>query len=696
MAQNVEVNGQIIEFPDGMSAADMEGAIKASFMSIKPAEKPAAVTAGKAINSLPRQLGLTARYALEGPAQTAQIFTEPVAALMRSAGVKVRPTGEQASALADWLGLPRPQGANERVIGDASRLVTGGGAMLRGAQAASAIPGVAGKVFASMAANPTQQLGAAAGAGLAGGASREAGGDGLMQAGASLLGGVAGGLTPSAASGVANAGRRILAPALNPHQIDIKLTETLGRAGVDYSKLPGQVQRQLRDELAASLKTGKQLDPQAVSRLADFKTVGATPTRGMISQNPVQITREMNLAKVGANSADDSLHGMAMIQNRNNAQMIRNLNDLGANRGDVQRAGEAVTGSIFGKQAGLRGSEQSLWDTAKASPGYKQPISAGVLSDVNAALDSEGLMPFMNPKISNYIKAFQMGQPFTPQAYKNLQSMLSNEAARGGNEGAAASLAARVMRDGDLMPAGFQAGGNALVNQGVASHMRGVDDAATGAIDAVNAARRATRAAYSYEDSSPLVRSVLSDGRTSDPVRIAQSYIIGGTAKEAKDVMQQVGPQGVAPIKEAILGHLKDKALSGASDETGKFSQAAFNRALNAIGKDKLALIFSPEELHALNTNARVASLMMSQPVGSAVNNSNSGALLLGRGMDLLNKIPVVGPLAGPSLKNIEVSLRQRQAANYQPGLLKIEPRPPLLNGLLLPGMVASGGLLSQ
>ena len=658
--------------------------------------KPTSVTAGKAINSIPRQLGLAARYVLEGPAQTAQIFTEPVAALMRGAGAKVRPTGEQASALADWLGLPRPQSANERVIGDASRLVTGGGAMLRGAQAASAIPGVAGKVFASLASNPTQQLGAAAGAGLAGGSSREAGGDSLMQAGASLLGGVAGGLTPSAVSGVANAGRRILAPALNPHQIDIKLTETLGKAGVDYSKLPGQVQRQLRDELAASLQAGKQLDPQAVSRLADFKAVGATPTRGMISQNPVQITREMNLAKVGANSADDSLHGMAMIQNRNNAQLIGNLNDLGANRGDVLRAGETVTGSILGRQAGLRGSEQSLWDTAKSSPGYKQPISAGVLSDVNAALDSEGLMPFMNPTISRYIKAFQMGEPFTPQAYKNLQSMLSKETMKGGNEGAAASLAARVMRDGDLMPAGFQAGGNALVNQGTASHVRGVDDAATGAIDAVNAARRATRAAYSYEDSSPLVRSVLSDGRTSDPMRIAQSYIIGGTAKEAKDVIQQVGPQGMAPIKEAILGHLKDKAISGASDETGKFSQAAFNRALNAIGKDKLALIFSPEEFHALKTNARVASLMMSQPVGSAVNNSNSGALLLGRGMDLLNKIPVVGPLAGPSLKNIEVSLRQRQAANYQPGLLKIEPRPPLLNGLLLPGMVASGGLLSQ
>jgi hypothetical protein len=416
----------------------------------------------------------------------------------------------------------------------------------------------------------------------------------------------------------------------------------------------------------------------------------------MISQIPVQITREMNLAKIGANSNDDVLQGLAMTQNRNNARLIENLNTLGAGRGDVQRAGETVTGSIFGKQAGLRGSEQSLWDTAKATPGYKQPISGGVLSDVNAALDSEGLMPFMNPTISKYMEALQTGRPFTPQAYKNLQSMLSKESMKGGNEGYAADVAARILREAELKPAGFADVNGALVTPGMAAGMRNVDDSATAAIDAVNSARRATGAAYAYEDSTPLVRSVLADGRTSDPMRIAQSYIIGGTAKEAADVIQQVGPQGMAPIKEAILGHLKAKALSGASDETGKFSQSAFNNALNAMGKQKLALIFSPEELHALNTNARVASLMMSQPVGSAVNNSNSGALLLGRGMDLLNKIPVVGPLAGPSLQNIGVSMRQRQAANYMPGLLTMEPRTPLLNSLMLPGMAAGGGLLSQ
>ena len=64
-------------------------------------------------------------------------------------------------------------------------------------------------------------------------------------------------------------------------------------------------------------------------------------------------------------------------------------------------------------------------------------------------------MPFMNPTISKYMQAFQEGQQFTPQAYRNLQSMLAREVSKGGNEGAAAGLARRILEDADLRPAGF-------------------------------------------------------------------------------------------------------------------------------------------------------------------------------------------------------------------------------------------------
>lgn len=85
---------------------------------------------------------------------------------------------------------------------------------------------------------------------------------------------------------------------------------------------------------------------------------------------------------------------------------------------------------------------------------------------------------------------------------------------------------------------------------------------------------------------------------------------------------------------------------------------------------------------------------MQSQPVGSAVNNSNSGALLLGRGLDALNKMPVLGPMFGPALKNIDAAVQTRRAQNVLPGLLAEQARPPWLSGVVGPG-VAMGGLLA-
>lgn len=703
-----------ITSPDGQKfqVTAPDGASQEDILKYAQSNMPVAKQAGSALNDIGRQVGLTARYGLEGLANTAQLVTEPIRYLQdkltpdryanlgdvvagRSAQPKSMPLGVVASQFADTIGLPKPQGANERVIADATRLLAGSGGLAGAASAAKALPGMAGDAASFFAANPLQQLSSATGAGLAGGASREAGGNDLQQGVSALVGGVLGGKATDIVGGAANLVRNALGRGMSPTEIDVKLSRVLQQSGVDYSQVPERVRQSLRQELQSLLQADKELDPAAVSRLLDFRATGVTPTRGMLSQNPVQITREMNLAKTGANSNDAGLQGLAQIQNQNNARLIENLNGLGANRGNTLTAGEQIINSILKTQAGMRGAEQAAWNAAKDSPGYKMPISSKVISDINAALGDEAMMPFMNPTISKYMEAFQTGQPFTPQAYRNLQSMLSRESAKGGNEAAAAGIASRILRDAELLPAGFQNPGNLPVSQGMAASMRGADNAATDAIGAVNQARNATRQAYSYEDSNPLVRSVLSGGASSDPQRIAQRFVIGGTANEAQQLVNQLGRDGLAPVKDAVIAHLKSKAINGASDEVGKFSQSAFNKAINDIGERKMALLFSPEEITAIRQNARVASLMQTQPAGSAVNNSNSGALLLGRGLDFLRNVPIVGPNVSPAIDNIMVSMGTRNAKNVLPGLLMQQEKQPLGQSLMLPGLAFGGGLLS-
>lgn len=663
---------------------------------------PTSVKAGQELAGIPRQLGLTGRYALEGLGNAAEVVSEPLRYLTdRITGQtgKTLPAGALASRLADTLGLPKPQGADERVIGEAARLVAGSGGMAGAAGMASKLPGLAGQAAGFLAANPGQQIASAAGAGLAGGAVKEVDANPIAQGVAALAGGVAGGLVPRAAGAVGDAARRMI--PMKPQDVDMQITAVLNRAGVDFSALPEGVRQSLRAELADTLRVGREVNPQALARLADFRAAGVTPTRGTVSLDPVQLTREKNLSKMAANMAEGELSGLPRIENQNNARLIEGMNNLGAAAGrQPVDAGRALTDSIQTRQAGMRANEQSLWDAAKNSPGYRMPIYPDALNAINRELGDTGMMAFMAKPITSYMEAFQTGQqPFTPQAYRNLQSMLAGEMSKGGNEAAAAGIARRVLESTPMRPIVNPGGvdlGQAPVTQGVASLMRTVDAQPGNSLDAVNKARAATRAAYQYEESSRVVRAALS--QDADPTRIAQRFIVGGTPDEARIVAQQVSPQGREIIRQTLANKIKADALGGASDEVGKVSQSALNRAINRIGEEKLGLFFAPEELDALRRLGRVASYVQAQPAGSAVNNSNSGALMLGRGADFLrgvvNKIPFGQAAILDPLRNVEISVRNRQAQNVIPGLLASQPTQPAGQALLLPGL-AYGGLLA-
>lgn len=705
MPQYVEVKGNVIEFPDGMPPSEIESAIKANMLSIKPA---ASVQAGQAINSIPRQVGLTVRHGIEGLAEMTQVFTEPIRGglgylanttppELRPSGWKqpdIRPTRETVSSLLDSAGLPKPQNANERVIGDATRLVAGAGGLGGAAQLATRLPGLAGHAASFLSANMPQQLASAAGAGVAGGASREAGGGTGMQVTASVLGAIAGGGVPNTVNSATQAVKGAF-NRLTPQQIDAQLTLVFNRAGQDYSQVPEAVRQSLRAELAASLQAGRELDPAAVARLADFRTVGATPTRGMVSQNPVQITREMNLAKVGANSGDETLQGLALTQNRNNETLIRNLNQAGANRGDPFRAGQTAIDSIQGRNQAMEGAVSGLYQQARDSSGRAAPMDGAAFTRAaNAALDESMLGYALPQSVQNRMNQIARGEvPFTvdfaEQFKKNLNQLHSSTNDRAVQR--AISTVRRALDDTPLTPAPPVNAGNLPAVPGTVPPSPAV--VGREALDAFDQARQAARARFQWAESGRPVEAALNGAQ---PDRFVQQFVIKGTVGDAENVARNAP---VAEVKDAIVAHLKERALNGAADEVGKFSQSAYNKALREIGDRKLALFFSREELAQLRAVGRVASYMQNQPVGSAVNNSNSGALLLGRGYDALRgiagKVPFGQSLILDPLQNIEVSLRSGQAMNVAPGLLAPVRKPPVSQGLLLPGLAAAGGLLS-
>lgn len=159
----------------------------------------------------------------------------------------------------------------------------------------------------------------------------------------------------------------------------------------------------------------------------------------------------------------------------------------------------------------------------------------------------------------------------------------------------------------------------------------------TSARDAANAARAANREWMTKVDKIPAIKAVI-DGV--EPDKFMNTYIIG-TGKDAGNAnvlrLQQAikeSPEAMGAVRDNIAQFLKTKALGGAADEVGNFSQSGYNKAMQSIGDAKLRLFFSEQEMKLLKAIGRVASYEKFQPTGSAVNNSNTASTAIAAVLD--------------------------------------------------------------
>lgn len=631
----------------------------------KQPERSLAARAGDALRDIPRQVGLTARYGLEGVAGAAEIVTEPVAGLMRAAGVPTKSLSKVATGVADAVGLPQPRTAGERVIGDASRMVAGAGGMVGVGNAA--IRGGAQTLGSFLSANPAAQLSSAAGSGLAGGAVRESGGSEGEQMVGAVLGGLTGAAVPAAMSKLAGAAQRVpgkLADLANPGRtvqtgpLDMQITAKLEGSGVDWSALPEKVRQAVRNDVQQALKVGDDLDPQALARMVDFRTVGATPTRGTVTLDPIQITKEKNLAKTGANSQNMSAQQLANLEADNNRVLLSNLQDMGAERGaDAIAVGERGIGGLKSWLDGKKAGVDALYQAARDSSGRSVPLDGSAFTRRASALLDEGLLGGALPKgVEDHLNNIAQGKvPFDVNYAEQLKTQIG-KLQRGSSDGQtrmALGMVRQALEETPLLQAGQALG----------------DDA----IGAFNKARGANRQMMQQIEKVPALKK-LWDGDIA-PDDFLKRYVTSSAAKvrDVSELTKVVGADGKAALRDGVLAQLRAAAVGVTDDETARFSAAGFRKALDQIGDRKLALFFGKEEVAQLKALSRVGTYTTFQPVGSAVNNSNSGALLVGKGLDLLggfgDKLKFAG--VGDQLNVLVRGRQQSQAINAVPSLVR-------------------------
>lgn len=667
--------------------------------------------AGDAIMDIPRQVGLTARYGIEGLGQAAGVVTEPIRqglnVGLRAIGLpEAAPTGQVLSSAADAIGLPQPQSENERVVGDVARMMASSGGVMGGAAAlARGATGVGQATLQALAANPAQQVASAAGAGAAGGSVREAGGSPLAQAGAGLLGGLAAPMALSvgqrAISGIQRRLPGPLSPA-SPQQVEQRIELTLRQSGIDWSKIPERVRQGVRQEARRALSIGDELDPAALRRLVDFGRVqGATPTRGMITQDPVLITREQNLARMGANSSDAGLQGLARVQNDNNSVLVRALNNMGAGSADDsfvagQRAIQALESRLGRQQARVN----DLYGLARDSAGRSFPLDGRAFADrAIQSLDDQLVGGALPADVRNHINRISAGEvPFTVDYAEQLKTMIGRlqRNASDGSARYALGLVRQALDDTPVVPLGNQSGsiGARAVNAGNLPATQGAEIGEQ-AIGAFNQARSANRSMMRQIERTPALKAIY-DGKVT-PDQFMQKFVLGQSA--ATSDVRRLGrmlasePGAAESVRTNITQWLKDKAVSGQADEVAKFSAASYGKALRQIGDRKLGAFFSPDEIEQLKAIGRTATYMMNQPVGSAVNNSNTSAALLGRALDSMARISGKIPLGIDRVIQGTITGAQQGAAVRIPRAL-VAPMQAQRGRNLIPASVY-GGLLA-
>jgi hypothetical protein len=682
--------------PEGTTKADIVKKLQANGAAV-PAEwlaaAPAAsVQAGRGLMEIPRQIGLTTRYGIEGLGQVAEIGTEPIRTGLQAVGLpRMAPTGQVAARFADAIGLPSPETADERTVGTATRLVAGAGGMAGAAsKAAQTATGAARAVYQALATAPGQQAVGAGAAGLAGGSVREAGGSDGMQFAAALAAGLSAPLLMmGGAASVDAAGRAVRSMRADPQQITLTLKTELAKQGIQWDDIGSKVRAQLVEDARKAVNTGQPLKPEALARLVDYRRIGATPLLGDITQDPVLLTQQRNLAKTLANS-ETRIGGadLPMIQNANAQRVLSTLDNAATSPLDEIATGQGIIDSVKRTDASLTAGKSALYKNATEASGRDVELGRGAF--VNRAFENlakSNKLAFLPDDVGNMLDQISLGTvkrggqaydvPFDVNTIDALETVLAS-ASRGAKDGNAKAAVAQVrnaLDQVDFQPSNKTVfGGNALATPGQAAAMRAADAGPADAMAKFRTAREAARQQFQWAESSKFIEDALGGVA---PDKFVQRHVIGAPTQELAKLKTQIksDPELMNATRRQLVDYIMKRG--SADPKLTTFSGKGLEDGLKAVGDRKLALFFTEPEIADLKAAVNVARLSQSQPIGSAVNNSNSGAMVMGKVGDMLGKttgVPMLGPLVTQPLQTATIGLEANAMRNLSRGLVGPAP----------------------
>lgn len=450
-------------------------------------------------------------------------------------------------------------------------------------------------------------------------------------------------------------------------------------AGQKFSDVPPAMRDNLKKQVQDAIKSGNVVDPVQLQRAADFEALGIQPTVAQITRDPSQFTVEKNLR--GIAGAGEPL---AARYNEQNAQLTNLLQDAGARTApEADVAGASLMNRLKSIDQPTNENIGKLYEAARDSSGRAALMDTPAFAKAaNDALDESMLGSALPAGARDLMNNISTGKvPFNVnnavQADRVFSGMQRDATAAGNNSGA---LAIGKIRD-------------ALNSTPIAS-TSGKETKA-----AFDTARAAAKERFDTIASTPALKGALDDV---SPDQFVRKYVINADTRDAQKLADYIknDPDAQQIVRGQIANYLKTKALGANAAGDTQFAQASYNKALSDLKTNKLLAFFTPDEVNRLQAAGRVAAYINTQPSGSAVNNSNTGAAMMNLFSTLGNSaksgfssLPIVESL----IKAKSTFQTQQAVSNALKG--KVESKPASaerINKLLGPAAIGTGAIIGS
>jgi hypothetical protein len=388
-----------------------------------------------------------------------------------------------------------------------------------------------------------------------------------------------------------------------------EVVAALRKEGIDPSKVDESMLQAMWEEAKKAAAGGKDIDPVAAIRRGEFNKLQIDPTLGQITRDPTQFAKERNLR--GIEGAGEPLMVRFNEQNRMLAELL-NKHSQGAKT--PYEAGNMATQRLTNVDRGIKARVDALYQGARDSTGRASGVNVKAFSEAaNNALD-EGMLGAQLPaNIRTLLNDVSSGKiPLNVNTMVQMDSVLS--AAQRSAQGSE-KMAIGVLRD--------------------ALNKAPIEDAAgEGAKRAFDTARTAARGRFKLQEVVPALADAV-EGKIA-PEKFVDKYVIGGSVDNVRRLAKVLDPGNRQQVAAQVGEYLQTQAFGANPAGDALFTPARFQKALEALGPEKLRIVFGKEAADELARIGRVGGYINSVPGPAAVNHSNTAAALT----NVLSKIP--------------------------------------------------------